>query len=418
MVRRFAVFVVLTTIVHSAAAAEDALNRLTKEEAAEGWILLFDGHTKYGWAAESPDNEENWIVKDGVLTCNSKTGFNHLKHKAVFRDFALKLDFRVNTKGNSGVFFRGATDGVAFVGDKIVGYEAQVDDNDPRGLLYQTGALYNVAPAKKLIKGENRWRSYEITAEGDHIVTKIDGQTIVDVRDDKFTHGHIGLQHHHPGNVIEFRNIKLKPLGMADLFNGRDMTGWKAVDRPTKPDEKTLRQGWSIKDGLLHVEVPAIQGIKQGGQGQLETMATFRDFVLQIEVRTNGRHLNSGVFVRGIPGQFWIGYEAQIRNQWMSDDRTKPVDYGTGGLYFYTPSRKVVSSDGEFFTMTVAANGRYFAVWVNGFQTSEFFDKREPNENARQGFRADAGAVSLQSHDPTTNIDFRNIRIAKLPDAK
>ena len=42
------------------------------------------------------------------------------------------------------------------------------------------------------------------------------------------------------------------------------------------------------------------------------------------------------------PGEFWNGYECQIRNQWEGKDRTKPVDIGTGGLYFRQPARKVV----------------------------------------------------------------------------
>jgi hypothetical protein len=419
MVGRLGLILAALTWPAKVIAAEPTLNALTKAEIADGWILLFDGQTKYGWEAENPDHNSDWLVKDGALTCRAEAGFNHLKHKAVLRDFVLKLEFRVNERGNGGVFFRGATDGVPFVGpDRIVGYEAQIDDNDPRGLLYQTGALYNVAAAKTLIKGENRWRTYEIIADGDRIITKIDGETLVDVRDDKFTHGHIGLQHHHVGNVIEFRNIRLKPLGLKPIFNGKDLAGWKTVDRPTKPGEKSLKQNWSVRDGLLHVEVPPVDGIKQGGQGQLESEATFRDFVLQLDIRTNGKHLNSGVFFRGIPGQFWIGYESQIRNQWKGDDRTQPVDFGTGGLYFYTPARTVVSNDGEFFTKTVVAAGRYFAVWINGYQASEFIDQRPENENARKGFCGNPGTIALQSHDPGTNIDFRNIRIAELPFVK
>ncbi|MGL5097848.1 MAG: 3-keto-disaccharide hydrolase, partial [Planctomycetia bacterium] len=156
--------VILTTASWSAAAD----NTLTPEEIADGWILLFDGETKFGWKAEEPKLEDTWYAKDGVLTSDEQGPFNHLKSNAVFADFVLKIDFRVNKKGNSGVFFRGATTGPKFVADKVHGYEAQIDDNDPRGLLYQTGGLYDVAPARKLVKGESEWRSYEVAAEGDH----------------------------------------------------------------------------------------------------------------------------------------------------------------------------------------------------------------------------------------------------------
>jgi hypothetical protein len=35
--------------------------------------------------------------------------------------------------------------------------------------------------------------------------------------------------------------------------------------------------------------------------------------------------------------------------------------------------------------------------------------------NARKEARLAAGVMSLQAHDPTTNLDFRNIRLAPLP---
>jgi hypothetical protein len=90
------------------------------------------------------------------------------------------------------------------------------------------------------------------------------------------------------------------------------------------------------------------------GNGDLQTEAQFGDFILQLDVISNGEHLNSGVFIRAIPGQFWLGYESQIRNQWEGDDRTRPVDFGTGGIYRRQPARRVVASDREWF-LDVAA---------------------------------------------------------------
>ncbi|HEV3144559.1 MAG TPA: DUF1080 domain-containing protein, partial [Gemmataceae bacterium] len=87
----------------------------------------------------------------------------------------------------------------------------------------------------------------------------------------------------------------------------------------------------------------------------------------------------------------------------------------TGAIYRRQPARKVVSSDHEWFTMTIAAHGNHLATWVNGYQVTDFTDTREPNENARNGSKTGKGAISLQGHDPTTNLDFRNIRIVELP---
>ncbi|MBY0585628.1 DUF1080 domain-containing protein [bacterium] len=397
--------------------AEEAHNKLTPEEVADGWLLLFDGETLFGWQAELPAFEKMWMVKDGTITSDPAAGFNHLKSHAAFSDFVMKLDFRINKGGNSGIFFRGApVRGQQFVGLLgISGYEAQVDDNDPRGLLYQTGGLYDVAPAKKLIKGEDQWRSYEITADGDHITTKINGELICDTMQKKFRFGHIGLQQHNPGSVIEYRNIKLKPLGLKPIFNGKDLSGWKVASRD--PDPSKLQAEWAVKDGAIHVDVPKKEGVKQGGQGQLETDANYKDFILQLDIRVNGKFFNSGVFYRSLPGTVWVGYESQIRNQYMGK-RDRPIDFGTGGIYNLKPTRLVSTDDGVYFKKTIVVHGNQFSVWLDGYQVTDFADTRKPDPNPRNGYYAGEGKIALQSHDPTTNLDFKNVKIVELPTGK
>ena len=140
--------------------------------------------------------------------------------------------------------------------------------------------------------------------------------------------------------------------------------------------------------------------------------------MLQLDVISNGKQLNSGVFFRAIPGQFWSGYESQIRNQWEGDDRTKPVDYGTGGVYNQQKTRKVVSSDGEWFTKTIVAHGKHISVWVNGYQTADWTDPRPMADSGRKGCKTAKGCISLQGHDPTTNLSFRKIMVADLGEGK
>jgi hypothetical protein len=126
-------------------------------------------------------------------------------------------------------------------------------------------------------------------------------------------------------------------------------------------------------------------------------------------------HPNSGVFIRGDHRGFWTGYEDQIRNEYKGGDRTQAVDFGTGGIYNRQPARKVVSNDNEYFADTFVARGRHLAVWINGYPVSDFEDERPEGTNARQQARLQEGTVSLQAHDPTTNLDFKNLRVATLP---
>jgi hypothetical protein len=199
------------------------------------------------------------------------------------------------------------------------------------------------------------------------------------------------------------RSIKARPFGTQPLFNDKNLDGWKI----NAADPKRMSSKWEVtKDGELSVK---------NGPGDLVTEKEFDNFVLQLECKTNGKALNSGVFFRCIPGQYQNGYEAQIQNAYKDNDRTKPADFGTGAIYRRVPARKVVTNDNEWFTMTVVADGKHIATWVNGYQTVDWTDDRKENDNPRNGYRAAKGPISIQGHDPTTDILFRNIRIAELP---
>jgi hypothetical protein len=202
------------------------------------------------------------------------------------------------------------------------------------------------------------------------------------------------------GATVKIRRLSVGIGGTAPLFNGKDLTGWKvfAGEKYKSKFAVTAAGELSVKDG----------------PGDLQTEKTFGDFVLQLECKTNGKALNSGVFFRCLADQYQQGYEAQIQNAYKDDDRTKPADFGTGAIYRRIAARKVVSNDNEWFTMTVAADGKHIATWVNGYQTVDWTDDRPAEENARKGYRAGKGHLSIQGHDPTTDLLFRNIRIAEL----
>ena len=372
-------------------------NTLTQREVEEGWILLFDGESLFGWTAVG---EPKWAVENGALVALSGSQqMGWIRSGSQFADYALKVDFKTHEKGNSGVFLRSATEGPPHV----TGYELQIWSENKQ---YPTGSLVNhVSTSKGKFRGDV-WNSYEVNVTGDHWLVKLNGQSVLDAREGKTRMGHIGLQSNK--DRIEFRNIKLKPLGTQPLFNGRDLSGWHEVKALKPPAQPPV---WSARDGAIHVEK---------GPGQLETDAIYKDFILQMAVRTNPRdanhHPNSGVFFRGDVNGYWTGYESQIRNEYKEGDRTKPVDYGTGAVYFWSPARKVVADDGKYFVKTLVAHGRHIGVWVNGQAVTDWEDphpegKLVRNKEARLG----AGPISLQAHDPTTNLDFKDVRIVALP---
>jgi hypothetical protein len=378
-----------------AVVAQEAPNRLTPQEIAQGWILLWDGESMFGW--ETHGGAE-WKIASGALVGDSAQG-GWLGTTTAFGDFELRFEFRTAADGNSGVFLRSAREGAPHQ----TGYELQIFDAQPAG--YNTGSLVGYAKASPATIVPGQWNRYEVTAEGDRFVIVYNGRKVLEARDGQHLVGVIGLQYNQ-GKKIEFRNIKLRPLGLRPIFNGKDLSGWVKVERP---GGAKVPPEWSVRDGAIHVEK---------GPGQLETEGAWDDFVLQLEIKTNAsgptHHPNSGVFFRADKGKYWTGYESQIRNEYKEGNRAAPVDFGTGGIYHHQATRRVVSNDNEYFTKTLVAQGRHLSVWINGIQVSDFQDTREAGPEPRKQARLAAGPISLQAHDPTTNLDFRNLRLAPL----
>ncbi len=368
-----------------ALADEREPNTLSAEEVAEGWILLFDGKTLFGWEAES---EVDWQVVDGTIRA-TQGELGLLRNTTEFADFVLDVDFRAPAETNSGVFVRSAAKPTDPAKDC---YEINIA---PASHPYPTGSIVERARGRNLPASDD-WQSLRIICQGDTITVAAGGQQVAKYQDpEPLSRGYIGLQFN--TGRVEFRNVRLKPLGLESIFNGRDLSGWR----------DTGGSKWRVtEEGELNVK---------DGPGQLETEQAFGDFVLQLECFSNGKHLNSGIFFRNIPESNMQGYESQIHNGYRDGDRTQPIDFGTGGIYRRVPARLVVADDFEWFTKTLIVHGPHMAVWVNGIQVTDWTDTRPPDENPRRGLRTEAGTLVIQGHDPTTDLNFRRFRAAEFP---
>lgn len=363
-------------------------NTLTPKEIADGWILLFDGETTFGWKAEGDVN-----VKDGVLLLGGEKKTTVTTSTTFGESFELRFEYdeegkRLDvepatvrleqTKGPIGLGLGQP------VGDRKGWHEVQAKywyDRAKRGNEYE-----------QTIDGVIRFGFGPTSQEGP--ATARVGFSV-------------------PAGVkLTLRNLKLRPRDSQSLFSGKDLTGWKVYDpeRAKVADPKTkprdVQSKFTVtKEGWLNVK---------NGPGDLQTEGQWADFVVQLECISNGKFLNSGLFFRAIPDLYQQGYEAQIHNGFLGGDRTRPMDYGTGAIYRRVPARKVVPNDGEWFTMTVAAHGRHLATWVNGYQVVDWTDDRKESDNGRNGYKAGKGVLSIQGHDKTTDLSFRNIRIQSL----
>lgn len=185
--------------------------------AEEGWVPLFNGQDLSGW---KNNGAEKWVVEDGAILGESTVGkYSYLTTEKTYSNFLLRVRFKCETDGNSGVFLRSRITGESpATGPDIEGMQVEVDPRRHTGGLYESGGRGWVAvPApegERAIK-PREWNELEIAAEGRHIVTRLNGVQIADYYDPapRFTAGVIGLQLHTGGGVkIRFKDIYIQEL--------------------------------------------------------------------------------------------------------------------------------------------------------------------------------------------------------------
>lgn len=145
-----------------------------------------------------------WRVEDGVLI--GEGGPGHLFHREMHDDVELRTFVMINERGNSGVYVR-TVPNPAPGNPWPVGYEAQVDNHDPKNF---TGGIYDKVTARELITRDGAWFDYRVKVVGDRVRTWINGEPMVDTRLDDFSSGRIALQGHHPGNVVKYRDLQVR----------------------------------------------------------------------------------------------------------------------------------------------------------------------------------------------------------------
>jgi hypothetical protein len=186
--------------------------------------------------------------------------------------------------------------------------------------------------------------------------------------------------------------------GWVQLFNGKDLTGWK-----THPDDKAK---WEVKDGAI---------VGTGPVGHLYSeKGDYQNFHFKIEAKINEKG-NSGQYFRTQFGKgFPKGYEAQI-NVTHGD----PIK--TGSLYpAFNPKlskeerEKIIVKESphkvdDWFTQEVIADGNHIIILVNGKKTVDFVDANNTYTK---------GHFAIQQHDPGTVIMVRKASVKELPPSK
>ncbi|MCC6287514.1 MAG: DUF1080 domain-containing protein [Chitinophagaceae bacterium] len=202
--------------------------------------------------------------------------------------------------------------------------------------------------------------------------------------------------------------------GFVPLFNGKDLTGWKGLVadpvKRAKMDAKTLvkeqkkaddimREGWSVKDGLL---------IFNGHGNNLCTEKKYGDFEMYVDWKIT-KDGDAGIYLRGTP-------QVQI---WDTSRVDVGAQVGSGGLYNNqkNESKPLVLADnaiGDWNTFYIKMVGDLVTVYlngklvVNGVPLENYWDRNIPIFPEEQ--------IELQAHG--TYVAYRDVYIKEIPRPK
>ena len=341
---------------------------LSDKELSEGWLLLFDGKTFFGWEAEPLiDRRPAGVPDPKIAIARGKMSIETeipIRVRTLFTPvFPWSLEFSYTS---SDAVEAELLIGVpSFEDGKTVARLVEIPLEpapEPKTVIFSAPALDAMT-----VDG--------YAEEVPEVIVAEKGLTLL------ITSGKI--------EISSCRFCQKK----TPLFDGESLTGWKTAGEIDA----------SVSDDAANIT---------GGSGDLESRNLFSDGVVSFEFRENVSPCNSGFFFRTVPGSAMDGYECQMNNAPPEEDRAKFLGNETGSIFRRAPARRVVADPADWTAVSLMADGSFFRTWVNGIPTLLWTDERKPDDNPRKGLRLEKGSLQFQGHDPSTDVSIRNPAVA------
>jgi hypothetical protein len=202
----------------------------------------------------------------------------------------------------------------------------------------------------------------------------------------------------------------LPAAGWRQLFDGKDLNGWKHVGKGDM----------TVDNGLIQTH---------GGMGLLYwTREKLGNCVLRVVYKMRDKNDNSGVFIRipSAPTEPWMpvnkGYEVQIDNHPETSGENEY--HVTGTLYSLTKPLAFPGKPGpEWNTMEITLDGPRTIVTVNGVKVTDYTEgqpvpPKKLSYEPDRGRRPDFGYIGLQNHSAHDVVFFKEVAVKPLPSAK
>ena len=149
--------------------------------------------------------------------------------------------------------------------------------------------------------------------------------------------------------------------GWVPLFNGKDLSGWK-----NNGNEK-----WWVENGEILAESA------ENKYGYLTTEKTYRDFLLRVKFKCDGKG-NYGVFLRSrIIGEGEYGPDNEGTQVEIDPDRDTGGIYESGWRAWFAQNASEsirAFKQGEWNELEIAIAGRHVVTRLNGIQIVDFRD--------------------------------------------
>jgi len=430
------------------------------------WLALFDGETLNGWHQKG--GAAKYRVREGSIVGSTvhDTPNSFLTTDAVYDDFILELNVKVDSTSNSGIQIRSHS--FPYYRNGVVhGYQVEIDpserawsggiyDEQRRGWL---DPLADDITAQKAFK-QNDWNHYRIEAIGDTLKTWVNGTPTAHLIDEKTDSGFISLQVHSISNEQQdereilwkdiriltdsldryTQNSPLEPVvtkneltineannGWQLLWDGSTTKGWRGAKLDTFPEH-----GWKMENGELTV-LPS-GGAESAAGGDIVTEVPYGDFELLVDFKLSPG-ANSGIkyyvdteINRGEGSA--IGLEYQILDDALHPDAKLGNHEGSrtvSSLYdlMRAVPDKPIQAIGEWNTAYILSRDKHVEHWLNGMKVLEY-------ERGSDAFRKlvakskyvvwpgfgelEKGSILLQDHGD--EVSFKNIKIRPLENTK
>jgi len=161
--------------------------------------------------AENGDNwfsegDAEWKFVNGELVGSLENGTSFVMTKESFEDFVLELEFKPDSTINSGIFIRCKENAIS----NIDCYEINIWDLHP-DQKNRTGAVVTRSTPLAHVETLDKWSSYKIKNEEDHLQAWVDDVLVVDLNNQDLKRGPIALQAAEKGTIM-FRNVRITKL--------------------------------------------------------------------------------------------------------------------------------------------------------------------------------------------------------------